>query len=317
MNYQEFIKEYDGKTFDYDGVSGVQCVDLIKMYLNKVFELKPGSWGDARAYYENYNNNSVLKTNFDRIENTPDFIPQKGDIVVWNKNVGNGCGHVAVATGEGTTTYFYSHDQGWGEKKVRKVYHNYTNVLGVLRPKNQNKLFQKSEETEIRYFDAYLYNMLYADLQKAFKGNEGALKEHYKTYGIKEGRVASYIFDPVFYLNKYEDLKKAFGNDYAAAYNHFLTYGIDEGRQANKIFDVKYYLENNADLKQAFGTNYGAGIEHFLTYGINEWRATSNEFNINTYKANYEDLRNAFVENAKMYYMHYIVWGQHEDRKTI
>ena len=42
MNYNEFINAYNGKSFDYDGVSGVQCVDLAKMYLDKVF----GKLGD-------------------------------------------------------------------------------------------------------------------------------------------------------------------------------------------------------------------------------------------------------------------------------
>lgn len=41
MNYQEFINEYLGKSIDYDGVAGVQCVDLAKMYLDKVFGIKP------------------------------------------------------------------------------------------------------------------------------------------------------------------------------------------------------------------------------------------------------------------------------------
>lgn len=284
------------------------------MYLDKVFGIKPGSWGNAKDYYLNYNNNSTLKANFDRIANTATFVPQKGDICVWGEGLGE-YGHVSIATGDGNTSKFTSHDLNWGSKYVKLVEHNYKGFLGVLRAKDQSKLFPK--EIEIRYFDANLYNMLYVDLQNAFGGNSGALKEHYKTYGIKEGRVAGYIFDPVFYLNKYEDLKNAFGNDYAAAYNHFLEYGINEGRQANKIFNVKYYLENNADLKQAFGTDYGAGINHFLAYGINEWRATSNEFNVNTYKENYVDLRNAYEENCASYYMHYICWGQHEDRKTI
>ena len=76
MNYQEFINEYNGKSFDYDGVSGVQCVDLIKMYLDKVFEIKPSSWGNAKDYYENFNN-LPIKNHFTRIKNTPDLIPQK------------------------------------------------------------------------------------------------------------------------------------------------------------------------------------------------------------------------------------------------
>ena len=76
MNYQEFINEYNGKSFDYDGVSGVQCVDLIKMYLDKVFEIKTSSWGNAKDYYENFNN-LPIKNYFTRIANTQDLIPQK------------------------------------------------------------------------------------------------------------------------------------------------------------------------------------------------------------------------------------------------
>ena len=76
MNYQEFIDEYNGKSIDYDGVSDVQCVDLIKMYLDKVFGIKPGSWRNAKDYYENFNN-LPLKNYFTRIKNTIDLIPQK------------------------------------------------------------------------------------------------------------------------------------------------------------------------------------------------------------------------------------------------
>lgn len=316
MNYDEFIKAYNGKGFDYDGVSSIQCVDLIKMYLDKVLNIKPGSWGNAKDYYENFNN-LPLKNYFDRIANTPTFVPQKGDIVIWGTGLGNKYGHIAIATGEGNTRQFYSYDLNWGSKVVHKVLHNYTGFLGVLRAKDQNKINGKQENQNIDFFNAELYNMLYVDLQNAFGGNTDLLKEHYKIYGIKEGRIASYVFDPIYYLNKYEDLKNAFGNDYFAAYNHFLTYGIDEGRQANKIFDVKYYLENNIDLQKAFGTNYKAVINHFLTYGISEWRKTSKEFDVNVYKNNYEDLRNAYGENCAEYYKHYLLWGKDEDRKTI
>lgn len=50
--YTEFIKKYNGKAKDYDGVAGVQCVDLIKYYLKEVFGLNPGAWGDAHCYYD-------------------------------------------------------------------------------------------------------------------------------------------------------------------------------------------------------------------------------------------------------------------------
>lgn len=140
MNYNEFINTYNGKSFDYDGVSGVQCVDLIKMYLNKVFGLTPGAWGNAKDYYENYNNNSVLKANFTRIANTPSFVPQKGDIAVFGSGLGNTYGHICIATGEGDTHNFYSYDLNWNGKTVHKVQHTYKAFLGVLRPKDQSKV---------------------------------------------------------------------------------------------------------------------------------------------------------------------------------
>ena len=139
MNYNEFINTYNGKGFDYDGVAGVQCVDLAKMYLDKVFGIKAGAWGNAKDYYEGYNN-LPLKNSFDRIANSPTFVPQKGDIVVWGAGLGNKYGHIAVATGEGNTNEFYSYDLNWGSKVVHKVLHNYRGFLGVLRAKDQYKI---------------------------------------------------------------------------------------------------------------------------------------------------------------------------------
>lgn len=140
MNYNEFIKTYKGKSFDYDGVSGVQCVDLVKQYLNKVFGIKPGSWGNAKDYYEDYNSNKTLKANFTRIANTPEFVPKKGDIAVWGTGLGNKYGHIAIATGKGTTSYFYSYDLNWNGKTVKKVKHTYKGFLGILRAKDQEKI---------------------------------------------------------------------------------------------------------------------------------------------------------------------------------
>lgn len=140
MTFDEFIKKYNGKSIDYDGTYGVQCVDLIKLYVEKVFGVSAGSasWGNAKYYYTN--TPAKLKNITTKIANTASFVPQKGDIMVWNGNVGNGCGHVAICTGEGNTSYFYSYDQNWGTKPMHKVKHSYDNVYGVLRPKDQSKI---------------------------------------------------------------------------------------------------------------------------------------------------------------------------------
>ena len=104
MNYNDFIKKHNGKGTDYDGRYGVQCVDLVKAYLKEVFSITAGYWGDAHAYYDGFNSHKELTTNFTRIANTPDFIPKKGDIVVWSSKLNNGPGHIAIANVHMTKT---------------------------------------------------------------------------------------------------------------------------------------------------------------------------------------------------------------------
>lgn len=144
-SFEKFIKEVDGTSFNFDKVAGIQCVDLIKKYLKECFEIDvPLGFGNAIDYYTGFEKKKLLYENFIKIKNTPEFIPEKGDIFVWNEKRGKGAGHIAICTGEGTTSYFYSYDLNWNnKKKVQKVKHDYKNVLGVLR--------KKKKETSINY----------------------------------------------------------------------------------------------------------------------------------------------------------------------
>ena len=172
MNYNEFINTYNGKSFDYDGVAGVQCVDLAKMYLDKVFGIKAGAWGNAKDYYENFNN-LPLKSSFSRIGNSASFVPQKGDIVVWGAGLGNKYGHIAIATGEGNTSNFNSYDLNWGSRTVKKVSHNYRGFLGVLRPNDQSKI----TGSQLTY-KVHIQDIGWTDWEKAgdIAGTEGQAK---------------------------------------------------------------------------------------------------------------------------------------------
>lgn len=156
MKFDEFVKKFLGKKMDYDKACGVQCVDLAKQYLYSVFGIKAGSWGNAKYYWLNFNSHSALTSNFTKIKNTPDFVPKKGDIVVWSGDISskNDCGHIAIATGEGNTSYFYSYDQNWGSKEMKKVKHSYKAVYGVLRPKDQSKITTKKATTTKATVDA-------------------------------------------------------------------------------------------------------------------------------------------------------------------
>lgn len=149
MTFNKWVKENLGKGIDYDGTYGVQCVDLAKHYIKNVLGITPQSIGNAIEYYNKRKTSEYLTKNFKWIDNTAEFIPKKGDLCVFTSKSGNG--HISVATGEGTTSYFYSYDQNFPKAKhepMTKIKHSYTSFLGVLRPK-------KKKSKSLKYFKAY------------------------------------------------------------------------------------------------------------------------------------------------------------------
>lgn len=138
MTFEKWVSQNLGKSIDYDGVYGVQCVDLAKHYIKNVLGVKPESIGNAIEYYNKRKTSEYLTKNFKWIDNTAEFVPKKGDLCVFTSKSGNG--HISVATGEGTTSYFYSYDQNYPKSKhepMTLVKHSYTSFLGVLRPKKK------------------------------------------------------------------------------------------------------------------------------------------------------------------------------------
>ena len=135
LTFDAFVNKYIGRAVDYDGSAGAQCVDLAKAYLKEVHGIPQFSIGGSAMYYfERFEKFSQLKGKFKRIKNTPDFIPLKGDVAVWNSSKGNGHGHVAICTGEGNLEYFYTYDMNWNGKAMKRVKHDYKGFYGVLRP---------------------------------------------------------------------------------------------------------------------------------------------------------------------------------------
>lgn len=179
MNYNEFIKKYLGKSIDYDGVSGVQCVDLIKLYLDKVYNIKVGSCGNAKDYFMNFDK-LPIKNSFEKIVNTANFVPAQGDICVWGSIISK-YGHVSIATGEGDTKYFYSYDLNWSSKNVKKVLHSYKGFLGVLR-------YKGSEEIMKTYKNGSTKEEVFADSECTIKIGELDGYEECQSYGIVNNR---------------------------------------------------------------------------------------------------------------------------------
>jgi hypothetical protein len=134
MNLTEFIKKYDGKSVDFDGAYGGQCVDLFNKYLVDVLGIKnPIQQFPVASAYQifGYAKNN---TNFVCIPNDPTAVPQAGDIMIWNQGVGPH-GHVGIYV-EGDVMNFKSFEQNWnGVQKCIIVNHPYDHVTGWLRLK--------------------------------------------------------------------------------------------------------------------------------------------------------------------------------------
>lgn len=136
MTFEAFINTYLGKFVEWDNNSAKnQCVDFVKAYIELCHGIptrgSKACWGNAKDYW--YSTSSPLLQKFTKIKNTPSFVPKQGDICIWTNGK---WGHIAVASGEGNTSTFYSYDQNYPTgSSVKRVRHNYSGFAGVLRPK--------------------------------------------------------------------------------------------------------------------------------------------------------------------------------------
>lgn len=141
MSIDKFFEIWNGQFADYDGMYGNQCVDIINFYQRDVIQ---GEWigtpvtGGARDWFENYPNSKVTQKYYERITNDksdPNQLPQKGDVIVWGANASNKYGHIAIVK-SADSSGFTSFDQNWPlGSPCHFVNHNWTGVLGWLRPR--------------------------------------------------------------------------------------------------------------------------------------------------------------------------------------
>ncbi|MEG1705093.1 MAG: CHAP domain-containing protein [Clostridia bacterium] len=143
MKFNEFINKIkDMGGVDTDGYYGKQCMDLYNYFCNNVLGLQ----NVGADYAKNILNNPNIMNNVERINNYPEFVPQKGDIAVFT---GGNYGHVAICLGEGDLKAFKTIDQNWVEQQLTEEWHNYTYLspLVFLRPKNQENIVEPSVQT--------------------------------------------------------------------------------------------------------------------------------------------------------------------------
>lgn len=141
MTLRKIMLDWIGKTVPYPDPDPYklqgQCVQFIR-YLLEIYYNKP-QWNlqmGAANFWKSYESDPNMILHFEKIPNTPDFIPMEGDICIWNMNKGNGFGHIAVVYGEKSSVKkMVCLEQNWKPLKVSIEEHDYKDVLGFLRLK--------------------------------------------------------------------------------------------------------------------------------------------------------------------------------------
>ncbi len=132
QNGADWAKARIGWRIDTDGYYGAQCKDFVNAYCQENFGFTPP--GNAKDLI-NYN----YPSGWQKIQNTPDFLPQPGDIAVWTYGSFAEYGHCGIIVSANLST-FQSVDQNWynanGEtgSPAALVTHNYNGFWGVIRP---------------------------------------------------------------------------------------------------------------------------------------------------------------------------------------
>ena len=112
------------------------------------------------------------------------------------------------------------------------------------------------------------------DVEKIDGYDHAELLEHWKKFGLNEGRRSSPVFDVRYYLRENPDIAKQFGQkNYKEAAHHWYNSGRKEGRPSHPDFQVRIYLKKNPDVAKAVGAqNYLGAVHHYLAHGYKEGR---------------------------------------------
>lgn len=137
MKFNEFVEKVKAMGgVDTDGCYGKQCMDLYNYYCNNVLGVQNVGADCAK----NILNNANIMNNVEVIENYPEFLAQKGDIVVF-RGLGQ-YGHVAICLGPADLMGYKCIEQNWSNtRQLEEVWHDYLYGNPVfLRPKNQKNI---------------------------------------------------------------------------------------------------------------------------------------------------------------------------------
>lgn len=138
MLLDDFVKKYEGKKVDFDGVFGAQCVDLARQYWKKGLGILEhtgpcSTTGGAKDLFLDYEKMPIEKKYFIKIQKNKVFIP--GDTLIWDSTETNKYGHVAIYLGTLNDSVIVFEQNGFKQDGAKVTVRSKEKLLGALRKK--------------------------------------------------------------------------------------------------------------------------------------------------------------------------------------
>ena len=128
-------------------------------------------------------------------------------------------------------------------------------LLGICQRefKEYNFAEYNFDKNYMLVYDKEYYLEHNPDVRKLIGEDDKDVFEHFITYGMKEGRIASKDFDVYYYRDNNGDLGAEYGEDLEKYYMHYMRYGYQEGRKGSNNYSEKYECNIVAEIVE--GTN--------------------------------------------------------------
>ena len=137
MFLEDFVKKYNKKKVDFDGVYGAQCVDLFRQYAKECLGIPEHTGacqtsGGAKDLFIDYPKMPIEKKYFYR-ETKRGMVA--GDVLIWDSTPSNKYGHVAIYLGELNNSLIVFEQNGITQAGAEITLRSKKNLLGFLRKK--------------------------------------------------------------------------------------------------------------------------------------------------------------------------------------
>ena len=172
MKFNKFIDLRLGKTVDFDGCYGVQCVDFIDDYIKNCLGLDIRFYGNAKDWWNERNSSKWLKDNFEFV-NPQTTVPKCGDIGVRTSGT---YGHIFIVAKTVFDNLLVIYDQnGTGKSdkiQMRTIENKPSNITGILRPKNRSNIDMWGTHIIKENCDVYSGSNFKTKIGYLYKGDE-------------------------------------------------------------------------------------------------------------------------------------------------